>query len=235
MENQKIQRALQIENKRNKAIQILKDKQMQKEQNEQDDKIDRIIEKLIERKEEIAIFINDFFKTSAWEITKDSIQKCEYPSHEKMMVYKIKEKEVYFFIKLQKSPNYHIAYHILTECTNFIKNWKAKGSYHKQAPIIVPIVIYIGRKNWSNKTNTNIRYTSFQDHYINLSYNFVDLLRYQPIELIRKKSLISSVSVLKMPVHMAIKKQILHILKNETEEIDIYLQIKDLEQHLVTK
>ena len=49
-------------------------------------------------------------------------------------------------IKLQEEPNYHIAYAILLECMEFMEKWKIKHNHYAKAPVIVPIVIYVGDK-----------------------------------------------------------------------------------------
>ena len=127
-------------------------------------------------------------------------------------------------------------YIILTECMNFIQNWKKENQHSKQPPIIVPIVIYIGKQNWNIKPNSsNIRYTSFEENRINLAYNLIDLNRYKPIELIKKKSLISNIMIIKSNIDNQTKKKLLEKLKNEIQEIDKYLQISEIERFLLTK
>ena len=200
MSNKKIQKAIHLENKRNETKQIVKENQnLQKE-----DKIDEIIEELIKNREEIGE--EPLIETT---INKDTIKRYEMKNNNKSIIYKYKNTEKYFLIKLEKEPNYHIAYSILSECVNFIEFWKSNNLNNRQAPIIVPIVIYTGRKNWNRKANTDMKYTTFQVNSINLSYNFVDLQKCKPIELMKNKSLISNISVLKMPISDDMKKQII--------------------------
>ena len=235
--NQKIKKAMHIEGKKILMEKTTKEKQKNKENiNIQDEKIDEIIESLIEQKGEIVDFINDFFKIQAWIVTKKNIEKLQNLHSIQSQICKLKEKEIYFFIKLQKEPNYHMPYIILTECMNFIQNWKKENQHSKQPPIIVPIVIYIGKQNWNIKPNSsNIRYTSFEENRINLAYNLIDLNRYKPIELIKKKSLISNIMIIKSNIDNQTKKKLLEKLKNEIQEIDKYLQISEIERFLLTK
>ena len=235
--NQKIKKAMHIEGKKILMEKTTKEKQKNKENiNIQDEKIDEIIENLIEQKGEIVDFINDFFKIQAWTVTKKNIEKHQNLHSIQSQIYKLKEKEIYFFIKLQKEPNYHMPYIILTECMNFIQNWKKENQHSKQPPIIVPIVIYIGKQNWNIKPNSsNIRYTSFEENRINLAYNLIDLNRYKQIDLIKMKSLISNLMIIKSNIDNQTKKKLLEKLKNEIQEIDKYLQISEIERFLLTK
>ena len=235
--NQKIKKAMHVEGRKILMENTTKEKQKNKEIiNIQDEKIDEIIESLIEQKGEIVDFINDFFKIQAWIVTKKNIEKLQNLHSIQSQIYKLKEKEIYFFIKLQKEPNYHMPYIILTECMNFIQNWKKENQHSKQPPIIVPIVIYIGKQNWNIKPNSsNIRYTSFEENRINLAYNLIDLNRYKQIDLIKMKSLISNLMIIKSNIDNQTKKKLLEKLKNEIQEIDKYLQISEIERFLLTK
>ena len=174
LENKKIQKAIYIENKRNRIEEMIK-KQNEELQSEQDIKIDQIIEKLISSKDEFINFINDFFKIQKWKITKENLKIYSKLNENKSIIYKHKEKEIYFLIKLQKEPNYHILYIILTECIEIINKWKNIKQSNEKAPIIIPIIIYIGRKKWNSKLNKKIKYTNFGDNFINLSYNLINL------------------------------------------------------------
>lgn len=235
--SQKIQKAMHIEGRRIQMENTTKEKQKSKQTiNIQDEKIDEIIENLIEQKGEIVDFINDFFKIQAWEVTKKNLEHYKNLHTIESKIYKLKEKEIYFFIKLQKEPNYHMPYIILTECMNFIQTWKQENQNSKQPPIIVPIVIYIGKQNWNCKPNSsNMRYTSFEENRINLAYNLIDLNRCKPIELIKKKSLISNIMIIKSNIDNLSKKKLLEKLKDEIQEIDKYLQISEIERILLTK
>lgn len=142
-------------------------------------KRDSIIEKSIEKKEKVVNLINYFYKTKSWNITKESIKRYDKKINNNVITYKIKSKEVYFMITIQKEPNYNLAYKILTECIEFIKEWKNEKQNKVKFPIIIPIIIYIGEKNWNIKSSTKIRYTSFKENGINLSYNIIDLKKYR--------------------------------------------------------
>ncbi len=207
LSNRKIQKAIYLENKKSKIEQMIKPRESSEIQFKRDELIDEFIEDLLNREEEIAYFINDFFKMCPWKISKEVIERCNMKDENKSMVYKHKEKEVYFLIDLQKEPNYHIAYRILMECTNLVNKWKKIHPYYKHLPVIVPIVIYIGRREWNNKQNINIKYTSFEANCINLSYNFIDLCRCNPTKLLKNKSLISNAIILKMLVSDEIKQK----------------------------
>lgn len=224
--NKKILKAIKIENKRNQI-----NKNFKQEQYEQNNKIDKIIDKLIEKEAEVANFINDFFKTKDWEINSNTLKR--FYIQNKSIIYQYKKREIYFLIKHQKEPNYSITYSILVECTEFIQNWKTTHVKYKQAAIIVPIIIYTGTEKWNKAPNNYIRYTSFKEHGMNLTYNFINLQNYEPINLIKNKSLISSVSLLKMQISKKMKKNIIELLKEKTKYADIYVQIQNIEEMII--
>ncbi len=238
IENYKLQKAMEIENKKIKLEKL--QKELQKEKNNQttkeikEEKIDEIIEFLINQKDEISKFINDFFKTQNWEIIKENLENFNQTENHKNVIYKIKEKEIYFLIIHQKEPNYHIPYTILTQSISFIQNWKKENIINKKPPIIIPLVIYTGKQKWDIKPNNNIRYTSFNENRIDLAYNLVNLNKYKPIELIKKKSLISNIMILKSEISNQSKIKLIEKLKYDATEIDKYLQISELERILLT-
>ena len=148
---------------------------------DENNKIEEYIKGIMDKEDKIANFINHFFKIKNWYISKDTIEKYDYMDFledSENIVYKLKEKEVYFFIKIQKEVNYNIPYIILTECINFVDDWKIKNLVRNQFPIIIPIIISIGEKKWNIKSNSVIRYTSFQENRTNLAYNVVKLSEY---------------------------------------------------------
>ena len=224
--NKKILKAIKIENKRNQI-----NKSFKQEQYEQNNKIDKIIDRLIEKETEVANFINDFFKTKNWEINSNTLKR--FYIQNKCIIYQYKKREIYFLIKHQKEPNYNIAYSVLVECTEFIQNWKITHVHYKQAAIIVPIIIYTGTEKWNKAPNTYIKYTNFKEHGMNLTYNFINLQNYEPIKLIKNKSLISSVNLLKMQISKKMKKSIIELLKRKIKCADIYAQIQDIEETIL--
>lgn len=159
IQNKKLQKLINKENKRQKI-----------EENNQ-----KIDEKLIEEKENIVNLINKSFKIKSWNVTKENMQKCTNQSKTNKAIYKLKGKEVYFMIKLQKEPDYHLVYTILRECIDFIEKWKIESKKIIKLPILIPIIIYTGKKKWNIKTNINIKCTNFRRNGINLSYNIIDL------------------------------------------------------------
>ncbi len=224
--NKKILKAIKIESKRNQI-----NKSFKQAQYEQNDTVDKIIDELIKKEAEVANFINDFFKTKNWEINSNTLKK--FYIQDKSVIYQYKKREIYFLIKHQKETNYNIAYSVLMECTEFIQNWKTSHLHYKQAPIIVPIIIYTGTEKWNKAKNTYIKYTSFKEYSMNLAYNFINLQNYEMIKLIKNKSLIGSVSLLKMQINKKMKKDIIEFLKREVKYADIYIKIQNIEKTIL--
>lgn len=129
--NYKIKKLIKIQNKRIKIKNnIEKEKYKNKEKTEVEkikEKIENTIEKLIEDKQEVSKIINDYLKISICDINTNNLEIIEKSKNQiniKSQIFKIKEKEIYFLIKIEKNPNYNIPYTIFEESMELIKSIK---------------------------------------------------------------------------------------------------------------
>lgn len=213
-----------------------KTKEEEKEiENKIEIKINKIIEKLINEKEEIINLINDYFKIEEKTISKTNLENIFKIENIESKIYKIKNQEIFFFIKLQKNYNYNMPFIILNECIEFMNNFKKENLNSKKPPIIIPIVIYIGKEKINIKKNAKIKYTSFEENKINLSYNLINLSESKNIDLIKNKSQISKIILFKSEISKETKQKLLKTIKNRTNKIDIYLELEELEKIILTK
>ena len=81
--------------------------------------------------------------------------------------------------------------------TNIIDRWnKEKETISTRNPIVIPIVIYTGKKIWKNSNSQlrgRINYVRFKNNRINFSYNVLNInemsendLKYMESEVARK-------------------------------------------------
>ena len=205
--NYKIKKLIKIQNKRiKKKNNIEKEKYKNKEKTEVEkikEKIENTIEKLIEDKQEVSKIINDYLKISICDINTNNLEIIEKSKNQiniKSQIFKIKEKEIYFLIKIEKNPNYNIPYTIFEESMELIKSIKQK--HQKEMPTVIPIIMYIGNQKWNIKQKNKIRYTKFEENNIELGYNIIDFNLYSTKELKNKKSKINKYIILKKEMNI---------------------------------
>ena len=205
--NYKIKKLIKIQNKRIKIKNnIEKEKYKNKEKTEVEkikEKIENTIEKLIEDKQEVSKIINDYLKISICDINTNNLEIIEKSKNQiniKSQIFKIKEKEIYFLIKIEKNPNYNIPYTIFEESMELIKSIKQK--HQKEMPTVIPIRMYIGNQKWNIKQKNKIRYTKFEENNIELGYNIIDFNLYSTKELKNKKSKINKYIILKKEMNI---------------------------------
>ena len=205
--NYKIKKLIKIQNKRIKIKNnIEKEKYENKEKTEVEkikEKIENTIEKLIEDKQEVSKIINDYLKISICDINTNNLEIIEKSKNQiniKSQIFKIKEKEIYFLIKIEKNPNYNIPYTIFEESMELIKSIKQK--HQKEMPTVIPIIMYIGNQKWNIKQKNKIRYTKFEENNIELGYNIIDFNLYSTKDLKNKKSKINKYIILKKEMNI---------------------------------
>ena len=246
--NYKIKKLIETKNKIIKNENLYKKEKIKKEEikekseiekeeikNKTEIKINKIIEKLINEKEEIIDLINDYFKIEEKTISNTNLENIIKIENIDSKIYKIKKQEIFFIIKLQKNYNYNMPYIILNECMEFMNNFKKENLNSKKPPIIIPIVIYIGKEKINIKKSAKLRYTSFEENKINLSYNLINLSENKNIDLIKNKSKISKLILLKNKIDQETKQKVIKVLKDRTNKIDIYLELEELEEIILTK
>ena len=197
--NKKIKKLIQNQNKKvNTKESIEKSKQEAKEKDMTEkikENLDKNIEELLEDEQEVSKIINDYFKIQICDINSENLEKKQFKENKKSKIFKVKEKDIYFIIKLEKTPNYNIPYIIFNECIELIK--KLKEDYKEKKPVIIPIIIYIGNEKWNIQHNNRIRYTSFEENNMELGYNILDFNLYKTKEIKSKKSKINKYILLK--------------------------------------
>lgn len=161
---------------------------------------DKLIKEILKDKKELVNLVNKFLKPK--EKIKEEIEKYtnsyinkKYKSKEADIVYKMKDKDVYFLIEYQSTIDYNMPYRILNYCIDIVNEWK-KGQKNKQSkyPLIVPIVVYTGQTKWNvprNYKDQQIKVTTFEQYRIDLEYNLIDVNLYNIKDLLEKETMFS--------------------------------------------
>lgn len=94
------------------------------------------------------------------------------------VIYKIKDKEIFIFIKVIDKIDTNISYKMFEDSLNIIKRWnKEEKMENKRYPIVVPIVIYVGKEKWKSNSNAydKINYIKREGNRIKFSYNMINV------------------------------------------------------------
>ena len=116
---------------------------------------DKLFKDLLDDEEELKAFITEYIGIN---IKQEEIERYnnkyitnQYKIYEADMVYKIKGKEIYFLIEHQSTIDERMPYRILTYYTELLKeiiDKKENRRKNYKYPLIKPIVLYTGEKEW---------------------------------------------------------------------------------------
>ena len=155
----------------------------------------KIIETL-KNKNCLKMFMEEFFYFS--EI--DEIENIVYCNDVKTItdkqnnniICKIEDKEMFILIKVIDKIDSNITYKMFENSINIIKRWNEEEKIDsKRFPIVIPIVIYIGKQKWKPNYCNNygkINYTTCEKNRINFSYNIIEINNLEINKLQKMKS-----------------------------------------------
>ena len=153
-----------ILNEENKIIQILKDKV------------------------QLKVFLNQF-------LNYFYIEDFEYLNNynpKNNIMCKVKEKEIFIIVKVIQNIDNNISYKMLEDSISIIKEWeKVEEKSNKIRPIVIPIVIYIGKEKWKNNfcnKSSGLNYVEFHENRINFAYNLINIHELKIKNLKNRKS-----------------------------------------------
>ena len=158
----------------------------------------------MDKKEEAIALINQAIKTKlkAEEIEKytSSFVNKIFQNREADIVYKYKNKNIFFLIEHQTKIDYTMPYRILEYEIAIMKSAvdirKVKNKEYK-LPLVIPIVLYTGKKKWDAKRYLEESQETLDGVKIKAgNYNLVDINDFTKEELLQEKTLISKMMLL---------------------------------------
>jgi len=158
----------------------------------------------LDKKEEAIALINQAIKIKlkAEEIEKytSSFVSKIFQNREADIVYKYKNKNIFFLIEHQTKIDYSMSYRILEYEIEIMKSAidirKVKNKEYK-LPLVIPIVLYTGKKKWDAKRYLEESQETLDDVKIKAgNYNLVDINDFTKEELLQGKTLISKMMLL---------------------------------------
>ncbi len=171
IENEKINEKLRVEEEKAK-YEIIERKNKTKNKNKKE-----LIEYLNTKKNVIKL-LNKFFEFGE-KITENNFKNCNniknkiIEEFDDIVLYKIKHKNRYILINIEEKINYNISFKILKYAINIIKYWEKEENKKTIYPIVIPIVIYIGKEKWNVQKSSKLRYITYGKNMINLKYNII--------------------------------------------------------------
>lgn len=164
-------------------------------------KHDKMMRRILSKEKEMVKFINDFLKIDK-KIKEGEIVQCKsdfitknYKDRQSDIIYKIKNKPVYFLVEHQSTVRKDMLERIWEYVGQIIRldkmNKKEKLEDSKIYPIIIPIVIYTGYQKWNEKTNFEEKQYNakeYEEYRVRLKYNLVAVQDYTFKELKEKES-----------------------------------------------
>lgn len=152
--------------------------------------------KMLKNKISLKKFMEEFFNLS--EI--GSIENIVYCNDIKSItdkqnnniICKIQDREIFILIKVINNIDANIAYKMFEHSLNIIKKWNEEEKMeNKRYPIVIPIVIYLGKEKWKvNNSNiySKINYIKYEKNRINFLYNMINVNNLSINELKNMKS-----------------------------------------------
>ena len=168
---------------------------------------EKINNELLKDKKEIVNLINDFVsidnKIEEGQLVKytNNFITRKYKSRDADVIYKLKDKSVFFLIEHQTSIDNNIVYKMLNYCVDIIYDWNTSVKIKKgiKYPIVVPIVIYTGTDKWNisnDFSDMQVGDYVFKNYKIDFKYNLIEINKIPLKLLVQKNDLFSHIMAL---------------------------------------
>lgn len=171
-----------------------------KNKEEQVNKKRHKIVNILKKKIQLKNFLEEFFNINEIKSLENinycnSVKSILDKEQNNNVICKIKDKEIFIFIKTIESIDTNICYKMFEYSLNIIDRWgKEDETKNKRRPIVIPIVIYTGKEIWrDNKSNKNniydkINYITYEKNKIRFSYNVININDFKIGELNKMNS-----------------------------------------------
>ncbi len=165
---------------------------------------DKVFREVLSIKEEALALINKALKTKEKieeeiELYNNRFITSKFKERESDIIYKVKEKNIFFIIEHQSTIDYSMGYRMMNYSIEImrliIQDGKNKSKTYKY-PLIIPIIVYTGDKKWDAKLSMK-EITEKVDWYKEKEdISLVDINNYTKEELLKEKNILSKVMLL---------------------------------------
>ena len=169
---------------------------------------DKLFKEALKNKTDFIEFIKHFISIElANELTENNIEiydrkfiTNDFLEIESDIIYKVKNKSVYFIIEHQSTIDKNMAYRMFEYMTEIIKEHiQDKSIKSKSYPKIIPIVINTNNRKWNVATkysDNEEKIEGITESYIEAKYILVDINNYTNEELYEKNTMLSYLMLL---------------------------------------
>lgn len=183
-------------------------------------KHDKTFKEVLKDKKEMSKFLKYFIELeveeSKLQIYNSEFINNKYEKRISDIIYKEKDKEIYYLIEHQSKVDANMPSRILEYCMELMKEVKKNQNLNKGTnPLIVPIVIYTGTNKWNvseSFSDTQKVEEKYKKYAIDLKYKLVDIKKYSKKELTNKNTKMTSIMLLeKCKNNEELKKSIIEL------------------------
>ncbi len=169
---------------------------------------DKLFKESLKNKNDFIEFVKQFISLELEnELTENNVEIYDrkfitnnFSEIESDIIYKIKNKSVYFIIEQQSTIDKNMSYRILEYMSEIIReHMQDKSIKNKSYPNIIPIVINTSSSKWnvSQKYSSNIeKIQGINKSYIEAEYIVIDINNYTQDELYEKNTMIAYLMML---------------------------------------
>ena len=169
---------------------------------------DKLFKEALKNKTDFIEFIKHFISIKlANELTENNIEiydrkfiTNDFLEIESDIIYKVKNKSVYFIIEHQSTIDKNMAYRMFEYMTEIIKEHiQDKSIKSKSYPKIIPIVINTNNRKWNAATkysDNEEKIEGITESYIEAKYILIDINNYTNEELYAKNTMLSYLMLL---------------------------------------
>lgn len=165
---------------------------------------DKICRKALDKKKDVVKIINRVLDKN-YKIFESEIEKYnssyisdELKNSESDVVYKMKDKNIFFLIEHQTKIDYLMPYRILKYELNIMDSILVDIKYINKKyeyPQIIPIVLYTGKEKWNAKLDlrsAQCKWDKYKEKELS-RYNILDINKMSDKELLEENSIISKI------------------------------------------
>ena len=189
-------------------------------------KHDKIFKEILDNKKEGVKLLNKYLDLK---IEERDIEKYtrkfvlpELENRESDVIYKLKNKQIFFLIEHQTKVDYSMPFRMLEYIVEIMRSAVSREkmqSKSEKLPIVVPIVIYTGKENWKVPRLLQERQAYYGKTNLEFKYNLVDGSKMSKEELMREESILSKAILLEK---LDKPEEILETLKEiTTKDLDL--------------
>ena len=165
---------------------------------------DKVFREVLSIKEEALSLINKAIKPKKEikeeiELYNSRFITNKYKEKESDIVYKIKNKNIFFIIEHQSTIDYSMPYRMMQytiEIMRLIINEKQNKRKTYKYPQIIPIIIYTGEKKWDAKLSMKELIEKVDWYEEKEEISLVDINNYTKEELLKEENILSKVMLL---------------------------------------